>query len=119
VRILAFLLLLPLAAQAPPAEAQRLEQTLQSLQAMKARLQEMQTELDVLMQSLREQKGQLSAQPPAFGGGAATPAVFADSPDKPKPTVRCAALTKEGERCTRPAIPGARYCKQHGLSRQK
>lgn len=117
--LLVSLALVTASAQAPSPEAQRIEQTLSSLQAMKARLNEMQSEVDGLIRALSEQKGQLSAQPPAFGGSAATSTAYADSPDKPKPTVRCAALTKEGDRCTRPAVSGARYCKQHALSRQK
>lgn len=87
------------------------------MQTLKERLAEVQRELDELVRTLSEQKGALAAQPPAFGASSA--AAFVDSPDKPKPAIRCAALTKDGARCTRAAVDGARYCKQHALARQK
>lgn len=117
--VLIFLALsLALRAQAPSGEAGRIGATLEALESIKSRLNEMQAEVDSLIRALSERKGALSAQPAPFGG-VPQPASFADSPDKPKPVVRCAALTKDGLRCSRPAVAGARYCKQHGLARQK
>jgi hypothetical protein len=110
------LLLLPLQAQAPSSEARRLDQTIEAMQAVKQRLNELQTEVDGLLRLLSEHKGALTAQPAPFGGPAATAAAVIE-PDKPRPVSRCAALTKDGSRCTRAALPGARYCRQHGLAR--
>lgn len=115
---MSLLLLLPLGAQTVSPEVQRIDQTIASLQGMRSRLNEMQAEIDEILRTLSEQRGRLSAAPPAFGSSAAS-AYLSDAPDKPAPVSRCAALTKDGSRCTRPATPGARYCKQHALARQK
>lgn len=116
--LLSLLLLLPLGAQTVSPEVQRIDQTIASLQSMRSRLNEMQAEIDEILRTMSEHRGRLTALPPAFGGMPAA-GVQPDSPDKPAPVSRCAALTKDGSRCTRPATPGARYCKQHALARQK
>jgi hypothetical protein len=99
-------------------EAQRIEQTLESLQKVKAQLAELQSEVDGLILKLNEQKGAANAAPAAalFGG---SPAAASIEPDKPAPQARCAALTKDGTRCTRAAQQGKRYCKQHAYSKSK
>lgn len=42
------------------------------------------------------------------------PAAAAGAPDEPRP--RCAAETRSGRRCSRPAEPGSQYCWQHAAS---
>ena len=98
-----------------PGELERVEKTLQYATGLKARLAAMEAEVDQLIAELSEQKGALqNAKPAPFGG-------IADSgpadPAKPKAT-RCAAITAKGERCTRPAAAGSRYCRQHQVAHQ-
>ena len=98
-----------------PGELERVEKTLQYATALKARLAAMEAEVDQLIAELSEQKGAIqSAKPAPFGG-------IADSgpadPAKPK-AARCAAITAKGERCTRSAAPGSRYCRQHQVAHQ-
>ena len=106
----------------PPSVSEEIQfndRTLAEIQAMKAEIQAIQTRLDALIASFSERRGLLqNAKPAPFGGSVAVPAV-ADRPDQRPPTVRCAALTKDGTRCTRPAVQGQRYCKQHALAKQK
>jgi hypothetical protein len=107
----------------PPAtvseELQFTERTLAELQSLKSEVHAIQERLDSLIAALNERKGQLQSSKPVPFGGVAPVSVVADRPDSKPPTVRCAALTKEGTRCTRPALPGQRYCKQHALAKQK
>ncbi len=109
-------------AQMPDAareELERTEQTLQELTALKSQVVELQTRLDEIIRQLSERRGALANAKPAPFGGVAQPSAVPDRPD-PKPrTVRCAALTREGDRCTRAAMPGNRYCKQHALAKSK
>lgn len=108
----------------PPAavseELQLTERALAELQMLKSEVQAVEARLDALITTLSERRGQLQNAKPAPFGGVTTPiSTAADRPD-PKPvTVRCAALTKEGLRCTRAALPGQRYCRQHALAKQK
>jgi hypothetical protein len=101
--------------QAPPGELERVEKTLQYATDLKAKLAAMSAELDQFIAELSEQKGALQNKKPApFGGIAdAGPADAA----RPK-AARCAAMTAKGERCTRPAVTGSRYCKQHQVAHQ-
>jgi hypothetical protein len=108
----------------PPAavieELQVTERSLAELQSMKTELQAVETRLDALIAALSERRGQLQNAKPAPFGGTVSP--VSSAPDRPDPrpaTVRCAALTKEGLRCTRAALPGQRYCRQHALAKQK
>ncbi|MGD0577690.1 MAG: hypothetical protein ABSC08_02055 [Bryobacteraceae bacterium] len=121
-RALAIVLLLTLVhpassqqAQAPPGELERVEKTLQYATDLKAKLAAMSAQLDQFIAELSEQKGALQNKKPAPFGG------IADSgpadPAKPK-AARCAAMTAKGERCTRPAVAGSRYCRQHQVARQ-
>mgnify|MGYP002399911389 CR=1 FL=1 len=107
----------------PPAaiseELQSTERTLAELQSLKAEVQSLQSRLDALIAALSERRGQLQTTKPAAFGGVVPVSNAADRPDAKPPTVRCAALTKDGTRCTRAAMPGQRYCKQHALARQK
>jgi len=100
-------------------DLQAVEHTLAELHALKSDLNALQTRLDTLIAALSERKGQLRNAKPAPFGGSVTVSPLADRPDTRPATIRCAALTKEGVRCTRAALPGQRYCKQHALARQK
>lgn len=115
-------ILLPVFGDPPAAVSEELqftERTLAELQSLKSDVQSLQSGLDTLITALSERRGQLrNAKPVPFGG--VTPVSnVPDRPDSKPSTVRCAALTKEGTRCTRPALPGQRYCKQHALAKQK
>lgn len=115
-------ILLPVSGDPPASVSEDLqftERTLSELQSLKSDLANLQSRVDILIAALSERKGQLqNARPTPFGG--VMPAnSAADRPDTKPPTVRCAALTKDGTRCTRPALPGQRYCKQHALAKQK
>jgi hypothetical protein len=117
------LAVLPILAWQPPKtvseELQTVERTLAELQSLKNDLQATEARVDALIALWSERKGQLqNTHPPAFGGSGPYSSE-ADRPDVKPATVRCAALTKDGTRCTRPAVPGQRYCKQHLLARQK
>lgn len=123
-RLAAVLLLLtlvcPAFAQQPeakpvPGELERVDQTLQYATSLKAKLAAIEAELDQLIAALSEQKGAIEhAKPAPFGGIVDTGP--ADSA-RPK-AARCAAITAKGERCTRPAVPGSRYCRQHQVAHQ-
>ena len=118
------LLVLPPVQGDPPAavseELQVTERSLTELQSMKSELQAIAARLDALIASLSERRGQLQNAKPAPFGGIVSPVSSApDRPDAKPATVRCAALTKEGLRCTRAAPPGQRYCRQHALAKQK
>jgi hypothetical protein len=104
----------------PAGEVQWTEQTLARIQELRAKTLALQAELDELILALRERKVALAAYrpppPPAFGGTADS---RPDPPPAKKPVVRCAATTSKGERCSRPATSGQRYCSQHALTRSK
>jgi hypothetical protein len=123
-RALAIVLLLMLArpatgqqvqAQAPPGELERVEKTLQYATDLKVKLAAMSAELDQFIAELSEHKGAIqNAKPAPFGGLADTGPADAARPK----AARCAAMTAKGERCTRPAVAGSRYCKQHQVAHQ-
>lgn len=127
-RLLIALLLaagLPLAANPPSAEDDlaHTEALLQTLTEMRTQVAEMQAKIDELTRQLSERKGALANRqppPPAFGGILGSPSSsLPDRPD-PRPALRrCAALTQSGDRCSRSASPGSRYCKQHTLAKMK
>jgi hypothetical protein len=105
----------------PPAqhELERINSLIEELTALKAQTAAIEGRLETLLRALQEQRGALQAKPTAYDALKAT-AGAADSPAETKPAaVRCAALTASGKRCTRPAMEGSRYCKQHALARQK
>lgn len=106
--------------EAAQAELARTEETLQQLIDLRTQVAALEEKLDGLIRSLSEHKGALAnAKPAAFGGVVSSGATLPDRPD-PKPrVVRCAALTKDGDRCSRAALAGARYCKQHMLAKGK
>lgn len=106
----------------PPAarnpELERLTALIEELAALKAQATALETKIDVLLRAMSEQRGALRAKPASYD--ALKAAAAADSPADPKPAVvRCAAITSSGKRCTRAAMEGSRYCKQHALARQK
>ncbi len=107
----------------PPAarnpELERLNALIEELAALKAQATALETKIDVLLRAMSEQRGALQAKPASYDALKATVAAV-DSPADPKPAVvRCAAITSSGKRCTRAAMEGSRYCKQHALARQK
>lgn len=105
----------------PPAqhELERINSLIEELTALKAQTSAIEGKLETLLRALQEQRGALQVKPAAYDALKASSAT-ADSPADAKPaTVRCAALTSSGKRCTRAAMEGSRYCKQHALARQK
>ena len=106
-------------ADAPNAELERVEKTLQALTELKAKLAASEAEVDRLIAELSEQKGAVQTKKPAaaFGGVLESGASGAEG-SKPK-AMRCAAITGKGERCTRAAGAGSRYCKQHVLGHSR
>ena len=104
--------------QAPPAELERVDRTLQTLAELKTKVAEISAQIDQLIAALSEQKGAIQNRKPAPFGGVGD---FSSGPaDAAKPkAVRCSAITAKGERCTRSAVPGSRYCKQHLVAHQK
>ena len=119
---LCLLAALSLGAEPPPAvqvELAQTEETLRQLADLKEKVTQIQVQIDALILALSERRGALANAKPAPFGGLAPVSAIVDRPD-PKPRVaRCAALTKEGERCSRAAQAGSRYCKQHALAKMK
>ena len=107
--------------QAPPPELERVDQTLQALAELKTKVAAISAEIDQLIAGLSEQRGALqNRKPAAFGGIGLIGDASAAPTDrvKPKPS-RCAAITVKGDRCTRSAAQGSRYCRQHLVARQR
>jgi uncharacterized small protein (DUF1192 family) len=104
-------------AKAPPPEIERIEKTLQALTELKTKVSAIEHEVDQLIAELSEEKGAAANAKPAPFGGISSSYVDSADPAKPKP-VRCAALTAKGERCSRAAVPGSRYCRQHQTAHQ-
>lgn len=105
----------------PPAqhELERINSLIEELTALKAQTSAIEGKLETLLRALQEQRGALQAKPAAYDALKSSPAA-ADPPADTKPAmVRCGALTSSGKRCTRAAMEGSRYCKQHALARQK
>lgn len=124
--ILALLVLAvcPLAAN-PPAAADELahtEELLRTLSELKVQVVEIQARIDEITRLLSERKGALAnrpAAPPPFGGVLSNNTVHAGRPDAKPVLRRCAAITRDGERCSRSALADSRYCKQHALAKMK
>lgn len=108
---------LPQQAQAPSPELERVERSLQTLTELKAKVAAIETQIDQLIAELSEQKGAIQNRKPAAFGGVSGMNDGPADPSKPKAS-RCAAITSKGERCTRPAVAGSRYCRQHQLAHQ-
>lgn len=107
----------PQQAQTPPPELERVERTLQTLADLKAKVAAMGAQIDQLIAELSEQKGAIQNRKPAAFGGIGESGAGPSDAAKPKAT-RCAAITAKGERCTRPSVPGSRYCRQHQMAHQ-
>jgi hypothetical protein len=106
----------PQAAQTKP-EIERLNSLIEELTALKAQAAAIETRIDGILRALAEQRGALQQNPPAYNALEHT----SDADPKPQaaPVRRCAAITSSGKRCTRGAVEGSRYCKQHQLSHAK
>ena len=113
-RSLVVVLCLALPAQQPKPnpELERIDDMIHQLTEMKAKVSAMETQLDSLLRALSEQKGALQQKPQSYN---ALAHVESTDPEGGPPKVRCAALTAQGKRCTRPAKTGSRYCGQHEL----
>ncbi len=107
----------PRQGQAPSPELERVERALQALSDLKAKVAAIETQLDQMIAELSEQKGAAQNRKPAAFGGMGEVAASPADPSKPK-SVRCGAMTAKGERCTRPSVPGSRYCRQHQMAHQ-
>ncbi len=79
----------------------------------------MQERLETLLRQLSEQRGALQSRPSFDALKPQALATPPDQPDRRPPVVRCAAITNSGKRCSRPAVAGSRYCRQHMLANQK
>ena len=97
------------------AELERIEDLIHQLGEMKIKVAVMETQLDTLLRALSEQRGALQQKPQTYN---ALAHVEADN-ETSVPKNRCAALTANGKRCSRPAKPNSRYCAQHELSHVK
>jgi hypothetical protein len=96
---------------------ERVDSMIEELTALKKQVGEVEARLDAILRALSEQRGALQAKPAAYN---AITAAVADSPADKKPVaVRCAAITSAGSRCSRAAVSGSRYCRQHQLAHQK
>jgi len=127
VRLSGLLILLTLAvswlsaaAAAPPPreEVERLNSLIEELNQLKGQVASVEARLEQLLRALSEQRGALQNRP-SFDALKQTAEPPADQPDRKPPAVRCAAITASGKRCSRPAVPGSRYCRQHQLAHQK
>lgn len=117
-RFVRLLCLYPLFLSAePPPELERLDSLVAELVTLKSQTAAIEARIDVILRALSEQRGTLQSKPPAFNALKMSEADPASDPRKP--LVRCAALTSSGKRCTRAALDGSRYCKQHQLAHQK
>jgi hypothetical protein len=121
-RFLLMALILPLAlwGQQPQSkpELERLNGLIEELTALKAQAAAIETRIDTILRALAEQRGALQQNPPVYNALNH----LSDEPDpKPQaaPVRRCAAITSSGKRCTRGALEGSRYCRQHQLSHAK
>jgi len=108
----------PPAASSCAGEADRITALIEELTQVKAQLADAEARLEKLMRALSEQRGALQNRP-AYDALKQTAEPAADAPDRKPPVVRCAAITNSGKRCSRPAVPGSRYCRQHQLAHQK
>jgi hypothetical protein len=96
-------------------ELERTDQLIQQLTEMKAKVGAIESQLDTLLTALAEHRGTL-VNPKSYNALEN----LQDAPaDARKATARCAALTSKGSRCTRPAVEGSRYCKQHQMAHTK
>ena len=114
----ALLLLVPLfllGQQKVSPELERTDSMILQLTDLKAKVAAIETQIDGLLAALSEQRGALASSK-TYNALEHVQDVQADSK---KATARCAALTSKGDRCTRAALDGSRYCKQHQLAHTK
>lgn len=118
--ILIFVLtLLAQAPKSPPPELERVDDMIRQITELKAKVTAMDAQIDALLRALSEQRGALQQKPQVYNALQHVETAAASAPDAPAPKVRCAALTGNGTRCTRPAKPGSRYCSQHQMAHSK
>lgn len=108
----------PAAPAGCPGEAERIGALIEQLTELKSQLAAAEAQVDALLRALSEQKGAV-ANPPQFDALKQGSEPVAGAPDRKPAVVRCAAITTSGKRCTRPAAPGSRYCRQHQMVHQK
>lgn len=111
----------PVAAPPPDRFAERRAELLRTMADLKAKLQALEVELQILEEE--RQRATQAAPAPASdwrsSPAAAAPAVAAGrasggEPAYGKPVkARCQAVTTAGKRCTRSAEPGSKFCWQH------
>lgn len=101
-----------------PGEAERINTLIEELTQLKAQVAAVESRLEALLRALAEQRGALQHRP-SFDALKPPAESTPDAPDRKPPVVRCAAITNSGKRCSRPALPGSRYCRQHQLAHQK
>ncbi len=107
----------PPAPHSPTPEVERLESLIDELTALKSQVSQTEVKIDGLLRALCEQRGSLLTKP-TYNALKITPEDSGPAEVK-KPLIRCKALTSSGKRCTRSAMDGQRYCKQHALAHQK
>ena len=107
--------LLLVAQQKVSPELERTDSMIQQLTELKAKVAAIETQIDGLLTALSEQRGALASSKTYN----ALEHVQDVQPDAKKTAARCAAVTSKGDRCSRPAIEGSRYCKQHQLAHTK
>ena len=105
-------------AASAPAEAERINTLIEELTQLKAQVAAVESRLEALLRALAEQRGALQNRPTYDALKQQTEST-PDAPDRKPPVVRCAAITNSGKRCSRAALPGSRYCRQHQLAHQK
>ncbi|MCS7042048.1 MAG: hypothetical protein N2036_05790 [Bryobacteraceae bacterium] len=109
----------PTSAAPVPGEAERINALIEELTQLKAQVAAVEERLETLLRSLSEQRGALQNRPAFDVLKQQTLQTAPDVPDRKPPVVRCAAITNSGKRCSRAAVPGSRYCRQHQLANQK
>lgn len=77
----------------------------QRIADLKVKAYEMQVQIELLEKELKDVEEAEAQQPPLV------------TPAKTPVKVRCAGHTKDGQRCSRHAEPGSRFCWQHKARR--
>jgi hypothetical protein len=118
-RVLLAFLLAAVACAAQPATNQQLRQALVAMKAKVAELQAQIDQMERLLGSTAVSSPGVALPSTASGLAGVAPSASparSSSPTGVRGAVRqqCAATTKKGTRCSRTASPGSAYCWQHG-----